>query len=244
MKIAIIPARGGSKRIPRKNIKDFFGKPVIAYAIDAALASDCFDEVIVSTDDAEIADIAILYGASVPFMRSTENASDTAGTVPVLLEVLGLKPADYTTICCIYPCNPFLTSEKVQEGLIKHLETGADSTFPVVAYSYPPQRALRIANGNAKMLHPQHYPTRSQDLEKIYHDAGQFYWLNVKAVKEQQKLFMAKSTPLIYRETEVQDIDTLEDWTLAEVKYQLWRNNSQSLSLGQAPKAQASITPV
>jgi N-acylneuraminate cytidylyltransferase len=229
MRLAIIPARGGSKRIPRKNIKEFDGNPVIAYAIVAAEASKCFDDIVVSTDDPEIAAIAAKYGAK-SHRRSKENSSDTAGTVPVLLEVLQ-KYESYlpTDICCIYPCNPFLTGEKIALALVQHYAKRADSTFPVVKYSYPPQRGLKIANGRAQMLQPEHYPTRSQDLEPIYHDAGQFYWLNVEELQTQKKLFMERSTPLITSEMEAQDIDTIEDWHLAEVKYQLWRNNSQFL---------------
>lgn len=239
MRLAIIPARGGSKRIPRKNIRLFNGRPIIAYAIEAALAAS-FDDVIVSTDDTEIAEVALRHGASVPFMRSAENASDTAGTVPVLLEVLeNFSCTQISDICCIYPCNPFLTAAKLEDGLAYHIGSKADSTFPVVQYSYPIQRSLRIDYGWAEMRWPENYQARSQDLEPTYHDAGQYYWLNVEALKEQEKLFMKRSTPLIYPETEVQDIDTLEDWNLAEVKYQLWRNNSQSLSSAPETKAQA-----
>lgn len=235
MRIAIIPARGGSKRIPRKNIKEFYGIPVMAYAIAAAQASQCFDSVVVSTDDLEIEAIATRYGANV-HRRSPENSSDMAGTVPVLLEVLEECSLIMDDICCIYPCNPFLTGEKLMEGLEMHLTAKADSTFPVVKYSYPPQRALKIVDGQADMIQPEHYHSRSQDLDPIYHDAGQFYWLNAEALLRQQRLFMAQSSPLIYPETEVQDIDTLEDWTLAEVKYQLWRNNTKSLLSGQETK--------
>lgn len=239
MTVAIIPARGGSKRIPRKNIKAFDGKPIIAYAIAAAHEADCFSDIIVSTDDHEIAEIALRWGAGA-HKRSDENSSDTAGTVPVLLEVLE-NFEDIEDICCIYPCNPFLTGEKLSDGLAQHWGTLADSTFPVVKYSYPPQRALRINDGQVQMLHPEYYPARSQDLEPIYHDAGSFYWLNVNALKTQQKLFMAKSTPLIYPESEVQDIDTVEDWNLAEVKYQLWRNHSQSSLSG--PETRVPLAP-
>jgi pseudaminic acid cytidylyltransferase len=232
MRIAIIPARGGSKRIPRKNIRDFNGMPIIGYAIAAARDSGCFDEVMVSTDDQEIADIARQFGASVPFMRSAKNGGDHICTVPVLLEVLSeysRQENAFTDVCCIYPCNPFLTAAKIKDGLDKHTESRSDSTFPVVKYSYPPQRALRLDGWGTgiEMIHPENYESRSQDLDPIFHDAGQFYWLRTMALAMQQKLFMKRSTPLIYSELEVQDIDTLEDWTLAEVKYQLWRNNSQ-----------------
>jgi N-acylneuraminate cytidylyltransferase len=244
MRLAIIPARGGSKRIPRKNIKEFQGKPIIAYAIEAALASKCFDMVLVSTDDEEIKNFARANGAYT-HPRSELNASDTAGTVPVLLEALDWQHKTFSIqtdeICCIYPCNPFLTAWGLWYAYTRHKKTNADSTFPVVKYSYPPQRALKITKCKAEMLHPEHYPTRSQDLEPIYHDAGQFYWLNTKALLEQQKLFMKRSTPLIYNELEAQDIDTLEDWALAEVKYQLWRN-TQFSSLAQEPKG-LSTTP-
>jgi N-acylneuraminate cytidylyltransferase len=243
IRIAIIPARGGSKRIPRKNIKEFDGKPMLAYSIEAAKSSRCFDYVFVSSDDAEILQIARTHGA-IPAVRSEDLSGDMVGTVEVLLDFLqGFRGAE--TVCCIYPCNPFLTGEKLQNGLAQHLATGADSTFPVLQYSYPPQRALKIQNGMAEMLQPEHYPTRSQDLEPIYHDAGQFYWLNVDALQAQQKLFMAKSTPLITSEMEAQDIDTVEDWHLAEVKYQLWRKNSQCSLLEPERKAHSaqSATP-
>jgi N-acylneuraminate cytidylyltransferase len=242
VRLAIIPARGGSKRIPRKNIKDFQGMPIIGYAIDAARKSGCFDEVMVSTEDWEIREIAEQLGAVIPFYRSARNANDHIGTVPVLLEVLERYAREigssFTDVCCIYPCNPFLTAEKLKGGLDKHAKSRADSTFPVVKYSYPPQRALRLDGWGTgiEMIHPENYESRSQDLDPIYHDAGQFYWLRTLALAEQQKLFMKRSTPLIYSELEVQDIDTLEDWTLAEVKYQLWRNNSQYLSSEQVPK--------
>ena len=238
MRLAIIPARGGSKRIPRKNIKEFHGKPIIAYAIEAANRSGLFDVVMVSTDDPEIGSVAQSFGATVPFLRSAETSGDHVGTVEVLLEVLRDYGRAFDHICCIYPCNPFLTGRKLSDGLGKHLETKADSTFPVVRFSYPPQRGLHFDGLDFKMLHPEHYPTRSQDLELIYHDAGQFYWLSVAALLKQQKLFMERSTPLFCSELEAQDIDTLEDWALAEVKYQLWRN-TQFSSLAQEPKGQS-----
>ena len=224
MKLAIIPARGGSKRIPRKNIKKFVDHPIIGYAIIAAQCAGIFDDVIVSTDDPEIAAIAARYTIKLHW-RSEVNSSDTAGTVPVLLEVLAHYP-QALDICCIYPCNPFLTGKKLRSAYYGHIETNANSTFPVVRYGYPPQRALGITNGCAEMLHPENYSARSQDLEPVYHDAGQFYWLNVEALRQQEKLFMARSTPIITSELEAQDIDNIEDWTLAEVKYQLWRKNN------------------
>jgi len=238
VKLAIIPARGGSKRIPRKNIKEFDGKPIIAFAIQAALESGCFDTVMVSTDDAEISVIARFLGAEVPFMRSAQMSGDGVGTVPVLLDVLEKyrqQGKAFSDICCIYPCNPFLTAEKLAKGLDKHIKSKASSTFPVVAYSYPIWRSLRFNGFRFEMLWPENYHARSQDLGTVYHDAGQFYWLNPLDLAKERKLFMDRSEPLIYSELEVQDIDTLEDWALAEVKYQLWRNSQSSLS-AQASK--------
>ena len=224
--LAIIPARGGSKRIPRKNIRDFLGKPIIAYSIEAALASDIFEEVMVSTDDGEIADTAKEYKAAAPFFRSAETSSDTADTVSVLIEVLAnyAKHGKYFEfICCIFPCAPFVTAERLREGMEKLITLKADSVFPVVKFSYPPQRCLVIRNSRVEMLHPANYNARSQDLEPLFHDAGQFYFIRSETLQTERKVFCANSLPIILPENEVQDIDTEDDWKAAEIKYQMIR---------------------
>ena len=220
--IAIIPARGGSKRIPRKNIKDFLGKPVIAYSIEAALSSAVFDEVMVSTDDEEIAGISKRLGASVPFYRSSKLSSDTAMTAQVLVEVLNgylSKGRYFGHACCLYPCAPFVSPARINEAMALVARSGADSVVPVVRFSYPPQRCLVLRGGKVSMLHPENYDARSQDFEPLYHDAGQFVCFKVASLMTQQRLFCEHSLPIILPESEVQDIDTEEDWYLAEIKY-------------------------
>lgn len=222
--LAIIPARGGSKRIPRKNIKDFLGKPIIAYSIEIALKSELFDEVMVSTDDAEIADVALKYGANVPFMRSKENADDFASTSDVLIEVVSIYKTiqlTFENLCCIYPTSPLISSKKLNEAYSKFLNENLSSLFPVVKYSYPPQRGLKFCNNRIKMLNDEYMNTRSQDLEAIYHDAGQFYFLKTDVLIKEKKLFCENSGAVILSELEVQDIDNETDWNLAEIKYKL-----------------------
>lgn len=222
--IAIIPARGGSKRIPRKNIKDFLGKPIIAYSIEAAINSEIFEEIMVSTDDVEIAETAKQYGAKVPFMRSLEASNDTANTAEVLIEVLNQykslgKEFDYG--CCIYPCAPFINPQKIKEGMQLMQKKGADNAVPVVQYSYPIQRALKIENEKLLMILPENLNTRSQDLVQTYHDAGQYYCFKVEGFLNNPVLFSENTVPIITPESEVQDIDTEEDWKIAEVKYKI-----------------------
>lgn len=220
-KIAIIPARGGSKRIPRKNIKNFLGKPIIAYSIEAALNSDLFDEIMVSTDDEEIAMVARKYGAKVPFMRSAGTSDDFATTVDVLSEVLDQyaesegKAFDYG--CCVYPTAPFSTALQLFKGFEKLRKGDYDTLFPVVAYSNPVWRGLKIEEQKVKMLWPEYQSSRTQDLPKVYHDAGQWYWFNVKRLKD--RLFTANSGSIEIGEKEVQDIDNEQDWLFAEMKY-------------------------
>ncbi|MBN1637368.1 MAG: pseudaminic acid cytidylyltransferase [Ignavibacteriales bacterium] len=223
--IAIVPARGGSKRIPRKNIKDFLGKPIISYSIAAALDSNLFDEVMVSTDDNEIAEIAKEHGASVPFFRSGKNSNDYATTADVLIEVLNKykennKNFDY--LCCIYPTAPFITKEKLYETFSMILEEQVDSVIPVVKYSYPIQRSFRITSNNRlEYIQPENIHKRSQDLQPIYHDAGQFYWCKVNTFLRKKYLITKDNLPYILNKLEVQDIDTEEDWEIAEIKYQI-----------------------
>lgn len=222
--VAIITARGGSKRIPRKNIRDFCGKPILAYSIEAAIASGIFDTVMVSTEDEEIAELARKYGAEVPFMRSAENANDYAVTKDVVREVLDdyAKEGEcFDVACCIYPTAPFLTAEKLKTAVQLLEENNADSVIPVVRFGFPPQRCVVMDNGMLQFKWPEHMFTRSQDLEPFYHDAGQFYCLRTESFLQQNSLFMTKTVPLVLDELEVQDIDTEEDWKIAELKYQL-----------------------
>ncbi|MBE5883489.1 MAG: pseudaminic acid cytidylyltransferase [Lachnospiraceae bacterium] len=227
--IAIITARGGSKRIPRKNIKEFCGKPILAYSIEAAIASGVFDEVMVSTDDDEIADIAKRYGAKVPFMRSEATANDYATTVDVLKEVLERyreMGQQFTKACCIYPTAPFVTGEKLRDAMKTLEEQDTFSVIPVVPFSFPPQRGLVIAQGNLTYVQPEHKNTRSQDLEHIYHDCGQFYCFDVEVLFRQGSLFGEGTKPLIMNPLEVQDIDNEEDWQIAEMKYRLMESRA------------------
>lgn len=222
--LAIIPARGGSKRIPRKNIKPFLGKPIMEYSIQAARACKCFDEIMVSTDDKEIAEIAISAGAQVPFFRSTEASSDTAGTAEVLIEVLyeyEKRGMYFEYLCCIYPTAPFITAQRLSYAKSLLMENNVDCILPVTKFSYPIQRGLIIENGYARMLWPENYSKRSQDLQDVYHDCGQFYFLNTQSLIKQKSLFPEKTMTIIVPETKVQDIDNESDWKIAELKYSL-----------------------
>lgn len=222
--LCIIPARGGSKRIPRKNIKPFMGKPVIAYSIEAALKSGLFDEVMVSTDDVEFAEVAKKYGASIPFLRSEATANDYATTVDVLLEVIETykqRGMVFDTICCLYSTAPFVTSERLKEAYSK-LTDKVDACFTMVEYSYPIQRSLRInETGLVEMKYPEHLKSRTQDLEKVYHDAGQFYFVKTKTLIEEKTVWCKRTAPLVLSELVVQDLDTQTDWQIAEMKYEI-----------------------
>lgn len=223
-RIAIIPARGGSKRIPKKNIKLFLDKPIIAYSIEAALDSKLFDEVMVSTDDAAIAEIAKIHGATVPFLRSDKNADDYAILVDVLLEVLKKYKEENKTfeyVCCILPTAPFISEKKIQESFSKLVKNNFDSVFPVLEFSYPIQRALQIERGKISMVWNEYETSRSQDLEKRFHDSGQFYWSKTSSLQINKKLFTENSGATVISELEAQDIDTEIDWKLAEIKYKL-----------------------
>lgn len=220
--LAVITARGGSKRIPRKNIKEFLGKPILAYSIQAALESGVFDEVMVSTEDAEIAGIAKAQGAKIPFFRSSESANDYATTADVLLEVLEQYKGigmEFDYVCCIYPTAPFVSAQKLKKAMTLLSGQEADSLLPVVRFSFPPQRSVVIKDGLVQFKWPEHMLTRSQDLEPFYHDAGQFYCVRTESFLEQRKLVMERTVPMVLPESEVQDIDTEEDWKIAEAKY-------------------------
>ena len=219
-RVAIIPARGGSKRIPRKNIKPFCGKPMIAWSIEAAKASGCFDKIIVSTDDIEIAETARQWGAQVPFMRPAELSDDYAGTIPVIRHAVQWLqehegPVDYA--CCIYATAPFVSAEDLQQGWQLINGTAHDYAFSVTSYAFPIQRAIRITGqGSVAMFNPEHFMIRSQDLEEAWHDAGQFYWGTASAWLAEKPLFADGSVPVTLPRHRVQDIDTQEDWTRAE----------------------------
>ena len=218
--LAIITARGGSKRIPKKNIKEFCGKPIIAYSIKAALDSGIYDEVMVSTDSEEIADIAKQYGASVPFMRSESTSNDFATTADVLEEVIESYAKigkHFDAFTCIYPTAPFITGKKLSEAA--SLLEDAEAVISVVKFSFPPQRAFVIRNGSVAFQYPEYERARSQDLEPIYHDCGQFYMCDVNKFLEKHSLILPNTKPYILPEEEVQDIDTLSDWEIAEAKY-------------------------
>ena len=225
--LCIIPARGGSKRIPRKNIKPFMGKPIMAYSIEAALGSGLFDEVMVSTDDDEFAEVAQKYGACVPFLRSAATANDFATTADVLNEVLERYKEFgrvFDSFCCLYSTAPFVTANRLKEANDK-LSAAVDACFTMVQYSYPVQRGLQVNNiGYVEMTNPEYLRTRSQDLKPIYHDAGQFYFIKTKTFETEKTLWANRTAPLILSELEVQDLDTETDWKLAEMKYKLLNN--------------------
>ena len=223
-RIAIIPARGGSKRIPRKNIKYFCGKPIIAYSIEAALKSNLFDKVLVSTDDKEISEISIKLGAQVPFLRSKESSDDFSSTFDVLQEVLGeLKTFNetYDYLCCIYPCAPLISIKNIYLSYDILIKNKFDSVFPILPFSVPIQRALTYKENKVDFSNIDYSLSRSQDLEKNYYDAGQFYWLNTQICLDKKKIVTDNSGGIIISELEGQDIDNEIDWKLAELKYEL-----------------------
>jgi pseudaminic acid cytidylyltransferase len=222
--IAIIPARGGSKRIPRKNIKDFCGKSIIAYSIKAALDSQLFDEVMVSTDDEEIAEISRQYGAIVPFFRSADNSNDYATTASVLTEVLESYKAlnkSFQYSCCIYPTAPFVTPQKLKDAYQLLIDNNFDTVLPIQPFSFPIQRAFYKEHDTIRWVEPNHALTRSQDLPKTFHDVGQFYFFNVDTFLQTKQLLTANSGAIEINELEAQDIDNETDWKLAEMKFRL-----------------------
>lgn len=223
--VAIILARGGSKRIPRKNVRPFRGIPVIHYPVKAALASGCFDEVMVSTDDDEIAAIAREAGAATPFKRSSKNAGDQATSTDALIEVIESYHAagkNFDQICGIYAVSPFVSVEHLRKGRELLLaDENAQTVMPVVRFGYPVQRAFEIIDGKLQLMMPEHAFTRSQDLPAGYHDAGQWYWMRTQALLSGRKIFSDHCVPLVLSELEVQDIDHEDDWKLAELKAEL-----------------------
>ncbi len=224
MNLAIIPARGGSKRIPRKNIKNFHGKPLIAYSIEAALNSKIFDRVIVSTDDSEIAEVAKKYGAEVPFIRPINVSDDYATTMDVIKHAISeLSLKDNCQLCCLYATAPFLQVNDIVEASALHYSNNIDYVFSATEFSFPIQRAIKIdENGFCGMFHTEHENTRSQDLEKAYHDAGQFYFGKVSSFKQNKPFFhSSKSKPFLLPTYRVQDIDTVEDWKRAELLFEV-----------------------
>jgi len=226
--IAIIPARGGSKRIPRKNIKSFLGKPIIAYSIEAALKSNLFDEVMVSTDDEEIAEIAIQYGATVPFLRTKKNADDFAVLADVIEEVLEQYEKNnnlkFDTICCIMATNPFINPFLIKDSSEELIKKNGESMIAVTKCNPPIQRTFEIKDGILSFVYPEHFYTRTQDLSTRYYDAGSFFWVRVDAFKIHKKGITNKTIPYVLQDEFVQDIDTMSDWKLAELKYRLMTN--------------------
>lgn len=223
-KIAIITARGGSKRIPRKNIRSFLGKPIMAYSIEAALQSGVFDEVMVSTEDEEIKEIALWYGATVPFLRSEEMSNDWASTVDVLSEVVDRYASlgkRFDVICCIYPTAPFISAARLRQADKILGEGQADALLPVVRFGFPPQRGMVVEKGRIRYRYPEFQNTRSQDLEPLYHDCGQFYFCKTEAFLKFRTMIPENTVPMELPEEEVQDIDNLSDWEMAEQKYKM-----------------------
>ncbi|MBM64681.1 MAG: pseudaminic acid cytidylyltransferase [Myxococcales bacterium] len=223
-RLALIPARGGSQRIPRKNIRSFCGQPIIKYSIDAAHASGLFDVVMVSTDDEEIAGIARQFGAEVPFMRSAKNADHEATTVDVIKEVLTTYAAQdvhFESCCCIYPTAPLIHAESLRASFEQLERDGLDSVFPVVAFDYPIQRATRInASGCLELIDSSHRFSRSQDLAPAYHDAGQFYTFRTEVLLKTGDIWTEKTGAVVLSAMQIQDIDTEDDWALAELKFE------------------------
>lgn len=230
-RIAIIPARGGSKRIPRKNIKLFCAKPMIAWSIEAALQSGCFDQVIVSTDDREIAEVARQYGATVPFMRPAELSDDHTGTVPVIqhaIEWVNAQGQPVEQACCLYATAPFVSAEDINRGLDILDATQSDYAFSVTSYAFPIQRAIRLNDeGRVQMFNPEYFNIRSQDLEEAFHDAGQFYWGTADAWLQGRMIFGTGSVPVPLPRHRVQDIDTPEDWVRAEWLFKAMQAEAQ-----------------
>ena len=232
MRVAVIPARGGSKRIPRKNIRPFCGRPMIGWPIEAAKASGCVDRIIVSTDDPEIAEVGHGFGADAPFVRPPELADDFAPTVAVIAHAVRWLDADGPSpdeVCCIYPTAPLLEPDDLTAALNLLMQGSMDYVFPVTAFPSPIARALRLSgtDNRVSMFRPEHLMTRSQDLEPAYHDAGQFYWGRAEAWREERPVYGPRSAALIIPRTRVQDIDTPDDWDMAEAMVRVLRGTKE-----------------
>lgn len=230
MRLAVIPARGGSKRIPRKNVRPFHGKPIIAWSIEAARDSGCFDRIIVSTDDEEIARVAEGLGAEVPFVRPGDLSDDMAPTGVVIRHAVEWFEAAGTSVsecCCIYATAPFVSADAIRQGLDRLRENDADFAVSVTSFPFPIQRACRIRDGRLELFNPDLYLTRSQDLEEAFHDAGQFYWGRGEAWRALKPLFGARTVPVPLPRHLVQDIDTPEDWRRAERMFDALRSRGE-----------------
>ena len=229
MNICVIPARAGSRRIPRKNIKEFNGKPIIAYSIEAALKSNCFSQVIVSTDDDEISEVAKKYGAQVPFVRPDELSNDYVGTIPVIkhaIEWMEDHNNYIENVCCLYATAPFIKSKILTKAYQQLKDSSADYCFGVTSFTFPIQRAIKITQDDkVDMFYPEYFNKQSQDLEEAYHDAGQFYWGKAQAFKDELRLFSEIATPYILPRYLVQDIDSEEDWVRAEAMYKVLQHS-------------------
>ena len=223
MNLCVIPARGGSKRIPKKNIKNFFGKPIIAWSIEQAINSNCFDKIMVSTDDKDIAKIAKSYGADIPFIRPKKLSDDHTATTPVIAHAIKWyikKNYNPSYICCIYATAPFIRASDLKKGLKILKKNRCDYVFPVVNYNYPIQRAFIIKKNNRlKMFNSEHFNSRSQDLEEAFHDAGQFYWGKKNSWLENRIVISEKALPILIPRSRALDIDTIEDWSIAETMF-------------------------
>jgi N-acylneuraminate cytidylyltransferase len=231
MRLAVIPARGGSKRIPRKNIKLFGGKPMIAWSIEAAIQSECFDRIIVSTDDAEIADVAQAHGAEVPFVRPPELSDDQTATIPVVAHAIQWVSQQFGPVelaCCLYATAPFIQSKDLQQGLNALQQSDALYALTVTNFAAPIQRSFRITQQQRiEMFNPDQYNTRSQDLEEAYHDAGQFYWGRAEAWLSSTPLHSEFAIPLLLPRYRVQDIDTMDDWIRAEMMFEILNKQAE-----------------
>jgi N-acylneuraminate cytidylyltransferase len=231
--IAIIPARKGSKRIPGKNIRPFLGRPIIAYSIETAIKSNIFDEVMVSTDSEEIAEISKKFGATIPFLRNPETSDDFTGIAEVILEVLNCYIScgkTFKYFCCIFPAAPFIKEKHLKEGFKLLIDGNYDSVFPIIKFSYPILRSLKLIDSRVEMNWPEYFQSRSQDLPPAYHDAGQFYWMRTDSLFEQKKIFAKKSGGIELNEMEIQDIDNESDWKIAEIKYKILNDGFKDIS--------------
>ena len=229
MKLCIIPARGGSKRIPKKNIRFFCGKPIIQWSIEAALESECFDKVIVSTDSEEISKVSKSIGAEVPFIRPKSLSDDYTATAPVInhaIEFIKQKHRNIEYVCCIYATAPFVEPDYIRDGLKKIIDTNANFSFSVTSFPFPIQRAIKITKDQkSQMFFPENLNKRSQDLEDAFHDAGQFYWGKSSAWLEGKSMFDDNSIPIVIPRYKVQDIDSEEDWQRAELMFKAIKSN-------------------